>query len=217
MWPCLWDAHVSRERPPEKRPSTPLMGTPLICSWPTEDYLPESCRLLRSECLGSGGASGTFSLAPMLSSSQTSASHTRTAGLLQAPRFLRALARSKPAARRLLPVYRATVKEFGRLDLLERVYGGERTFAGQLYVRALPGPLQYLPSFLVPGTLALSAVGAAFGPGILEALASYLPAHQVKLNSLFWSLLPPSAWLDQNTLHRGTECMHISIRPMLKL
>ena len=113
--------------------------------------------LPRSECLGSSGASGALLPAAMLSKSQTSTSCTRTAGLLHARRVLRALAHSKPAARRVLPVHRATVKEFGRLDLLERVYGGERTFAGQLYVRALPGPLQYLPSFLVPGTLALSS------------------------------------------------------------
>lgn len=105
---------------------------------------------------------------------------TTTPGLLSVPRVFAVVGRPKPAARRFLTVHKATVKEFGRLDLLDRVYGGERTFAGQLYVRALPGPLQYLPSFLVPGTLALSAIGAAFGPGILEALASYLPAHQVQ-------------------------------------
>lgn len=115
---------------------------------------------------------------------------TTNPGLLPVPRVFALVGRPKPAARRMLTVYKATVKEFGRLDLLDRVYGGERTFAGQLYVRALPGPLQYLPSFLVPGTLALSAIGAAFGPGILEALASYLPAHQVQQ----YLLLLPSCY-----------------------
>ncbi len=86
---------------------------------------------------------------------------------------------TKSTTRPPFAVPKAALKDFGRLDLLDKVYGSERTFAGELYVRALPGPLQYLPSFLVPGTLALSAAGAAFGPGILEAIANYLPAHQV--------------------------------------
>ncbi len=88
---------------------------------------------------------------------------------------------TQAAHARRLPKICASVKDVGRLDLLERVYGGERTFAGELYVRALPGPLQYLPAFLLPGTLALSAIGAAFGPGVLEAVGSYLPAHQVSI------------------------------------
>ncbi|KAK9826291.1 hypothetical protein WJX74_006140 [Apatococcus lobatus] len=138
--------------------------------------------------------------------SQASTGCTRHAGLLQAPRLLKALAQTKPAARRTFPVQRATVKEFGRLDLLDRVYGGERTFAGQLYVRALPGPLQYLPSFLVPGTLALSAVGAAFGPAILEALASYLPAHQIPMGPFVRDTYVENTDLCRMLIRTGFSC-----------
>ncbi|KAK9855451.1 hypothetical protein WJX84_008303 [Apatococcus fuscideae] len=113
---------------------------------------------------------------------------------------------TKSTTRPPFAVPKAALKDFGRLDLLDKVYGSERTFAGELYVRALPGPLQYLPSFLVPGTLALSAAGAAFGPGILEAIANYLPAHQIPMGPLVRDTYVENTELCRMLIRTGFSC-----------